>query len=214
MNILIVEDSQSIRFRLVSLLDGHDDYRVVGAVASAEEALKFLAENCVDLVILDLGLPGLSNEQAVSAVKKASPGADILVFTASEEDERVFPALKAGANGYKLKKGQPMEIIAAIEEIRSGGAPMSPAIARKVLQEFQQQPATGEISEAISPLSRRETEILEHLYQGRTLCQIADTLCISFHTVHTHLKKIYGKLRVNSRAQAIHEALQQKLLKR
>ncbi len=212
MNILTVEDAPSMRFRLVAILESHKDYRVVAAVASAEEALECLAHTCVDMVILDLGLPGLSNEQAVSAIKKAAPGADILVFTAAEEDGRVFPAIRAGASGYNLKTAHPEQIIASIEEIRSGGAPLSSPIARKVLREFQRQQTSVEIKEVVSPLSSRETEILELLYRGRTLCQIADTLYISFHTVHTHLKNIYAKLNVNSRTQAIHKALQQKLL--
>jgi DNA-binding NarL/FixJ family response regulator len=212
MNILIVEDSHSARFRLVSLLDGRNDYRVVASVASAEAALEFMSSHCVDLVILDLGLPGISNEHAVRAIKEASPGVEILVFTVAEEESRVFPVLKAGASGYSLKTAQPFQIIASIEEIKAGGAPLSPSIARKVLREFQRQPAVTDLKESLTPLSSRETQILELLYRGRTLCQIADTLSISFHTVHSHLKNIYSKLHVNSRSQAIHEALQQNFL--
>ncbi len=214
MNVLIVEDTKLVRTMLVALLDGQNDYNVVAAVESVEEALDHIARTCVDLVILDLCLPGLSYDQAVRAITTASPNVDILVFTVSEEDETVFSALKAGATGYILKNAQPLQICAALDEIKAGGSPMSPSIARKVLREFRGTPASEELKEMISPLSSRETEILDLLYRGCNFMQIADKLCISPHTVHTHIKKIYGKLHVNSRSQAIYEAFQQKLIKR
>jgi DNA-binding NarL/FixJ family response regulator len=214
MNIIVVEDTKIVRTMLVALLDGQGGHKVVAAVERVEVALDFMANNCVDLVILDLCLPGLSYDLAVKAIKTASPAMDILVYTVSEEDETVFPALKAGATGYILKGAQPLQIIAAIDEIKAGGSPMSPAIARKVLREFQVTPVDEELKEMISPLSSRETEILDLLYQGFNFVQIADKLCISPHTVHTHIKKIYSKLHVNSRSQAIYEAFQQKLIKR
>lgn len=214
MNIIIVEDTKTVRTMLVALLDGHGGHKVVAAVESVEEALEFMARNCISLVILDLCLPGLSYDQAVKAVKNASPDVDVLVFTVSEEDETVFSALKAGATGYILKTAQPQQIIAALDEIRAGGSPMSPSIARKVLREFQGTPADVELQEIISPLSSRETEILDLLYRGFNFTQIGDKLFISPHTVHTHIKKIYTKLHVNSRSQAIYEAVQKKLIKR
>jgi DNA-binding NarL/FixJ family response regulator len=214
MNIIVVEDTKVVRTMLVALLDGQDGHKVVAAVDRVEAALDFMSNNFVDLVILDLCLPGLSYDLAVKAVKTASPDMDILVFTVSDEDEKVFPALKAGATGYILKGAQSLEIIAAIDEIKAGGSPMSPSIARKVLREFQAHSVVEELKEIISPLSSRETEILDLLYQGFNFVQIADKLCISPHTVHTHIKKIYLKLHVNSRSQAIYEAFQQRLLKR
>ncbi|HLO25016.1 MAG TPA: response regulator transcription factor [Geobacteraceae bacterium] len=214
MNIIIVEDTKTVRTMLVALLDGHGGHKVVAAVESVEEALEYMAHNCVSLLILDLCLPGLSYEQAVKAVKNVSPDVDVLVFTVSEEDETVFSALKAGATGYILKTAQPQQIIAALDEIRAGGSPMSPSIARKVLREFQGTPADVELQEIISPLSSRETEILDLLYRGFNFTQIGDKLFISPHTVHTHIKKIYTKLHVNSRSQAIYEAVQKKLIKR
>jgi DNA-binding NarL/FixJ family response regulator len=214
MNIIVVEDTLLVRTMLVALLDGQSDYKVVAAVESVEAALEAMARNYVNLVILDLCLPGLSYDQAVKAIKTASPDMDILVFTVSEDDETVFPALKAGATGYILKGAQPLQIIAAIDEIKAGGSPMSPSIARKVLREFQGPPVHQELLGMISPLSARETEILDLLYRGLNFLEIADKLCISPHTVHTHIKKIYTKLHVNSRSQAIYEAFQQKLITR
>jgi DNA-binding NarL/FixJ family response regulator len=213
MNIIIVEDTKLMRLMLVQLVEEHGGYKLVAAVESAEEALELLAENSADLMILDLCLPGISFEAAVKAVKQASPDTEILVFTVSEDDEKVFPAIQAGASGYILKDSTPAQVMAAIEEIKEGGAPMSPSIARKVLREFQRSPEDQELKEMISPLSRRETEILEQLYKGAGVAAIADKLCISPHTIHSHIKKIYSKLHVNSRSQAIYEAFQKKLIK-
>ena len=213
MNIIIVEDTRTVRTMLVALIDGQGDHTVVAAVESVEEAIDFMARNLADLVILDLCLPGLSYDMAVKAIKTASPDMDIMVFTVSEDDETVFPALKAGATGYILKGAQPLQIIAAIDEIRAGGSPMSPSIARKVLREFQEPSIGVEFKEMISPLSNREMEILDMLYKGHNFTQIAEGLYISPHTVHTHIKKIYAKLHVNSRSQAIYEAFQQQLIR-
>ena len=214
MNIIVVEDTRTIRQMLVALLNGQDGHHVAAAVESAEEALCFLAQNdTVDLMVLDLCLPGISYAEAVKAVKTACPCMEILVFTSSGDDETVFPALQAGATGYILKGASPFQILAAIEDIRGGGAPMSPSIARKVLREFQRLPAAEELQEIISPLSARETQILELLYRGSGVSSIADQLFISPHTIHTHIKKIYTKLHVNSRSQAIYEACQKKLIR-
>lgn len=213
MNIIIVEDTKTVRTMLVDLLKKQGHNTVVAAVESVEEAMEYLSTNCADLVILDLCLPGLSYDLAVKALKNVCPGMDILVFTVSEDDETVFSALKAGATGYILKTAEHQQIIAALNEIKDGGSPMSPSIARKVLREFQEPAVNGELLEMISPLSSRETDILDLLYRGLNITQIADKLFISPHTVHTHIKKIYTKLHVNSRSQAIYEAVKNKLIK-
>lgn len=212
MNIIVVEDTKTVRIMLVSLLEGTDHFNVVAAVESVEEAMEYLTSYCVDLVILDLCLPGLSYDLAVKAIKSVRPQLDILVFTAFEEDNTVFSAIKAGATGYMLKTAESRQIIAALDEIKAGGSPMSPTIARKVLREFQRYTVHEYSDGFISPLSIRETEILGLLYRGFTITQIADKLFISLHTVHAHIKKIYVKLQVNSRSQAIYEAVQRKLI--
>lgn len=213
MDIIIIEDTITIRTMLKDLLDGKNNNRVIAALESAEEALEFLQRQDADLVILDLCLPGISYDLAVIAIKKACPDLDILVFTVSEDDETVFAALKAGATGYILKSAKPSQIIAALEELQSGGSPMSPAIARMVIREFQTQRAETALDEVLSPLSKREMQILELLYQGDNFAQIGESLFISPHTVHAHIKNIYSKLHVNSRSQAIYEAVKMKILK-
>ncbi len=213
MKIMIVEDHQPTRDRLASLLDGQNDYEVVYAAGSAEDALRRLATESPDLIILDLGLPGLSHAAAIKAIKDSSPASDVLVFTVMDDDDQVFAALKAGASGYLLKDAKPMEIIDALEELRSGGAPMSFSIARKMLSEFQRLPQEKVLEGMISPLSARERDILDRLYRGDSYKEIADKLSLSTHTVHTHIKNIYAKLHVNSRAQAIYEALRKKIIR-
>ena len=212
MNIVIVED-QTARNMLVTLLDGQGDYKVVLSADRVEVAVEYLANNCADVMILDLCLPGLSYDLAIKAAKTACPTMDILVFTLSDEDETVFSALKAGATGYILKGVEPLQIIAAIDEIKAGGSPMSPSIARKILLEFQRLLISEELPGLHSPLSSRETEILDLLYKGCTSSQIGEKLFVSPHTVHSHIKNIYTKLHVSSRSQAIYEAVQNKFIR-
>ena len=205
--LMLVEDHQATRDRLCSLLDGHSQYTVVAAVGSAEEAVRILMDHTVDIIILDLGLPGMPGSDAIQIFKSVQPDLEIIIFTAMDEDEQVFAALKAGATGYILKDAQPLEILNAIQELRAGGAPMSFSIARKMLREFQNDSRDNESkASAQSPLSGRETEILELLYQGNSPKDIAERLGISLHTVNTHIKNIYKKLHVNSCTQAIYEA--------
>lgn len=214
MNIIVVEDTLTVRSMLVALLDGQEDFRVVASVDRAEDAMEYLAHKDADVVILDLCLPGISYDAAVRAIKYACPTINILVFTVSEDDETVFHALKAGATGYILKSARPVQIVTALEEIKAGGSPMSPTIARMVIREFQEPKIESDLEGMLSPLSKREAEILDLLYQGFNFTQIAESLFISPHTVHAHIKKIYAKLHVNSRSQAIYEAVQKRLIKR
>jgi len=214
MNIIIVEDQEATRNRLASLLTGQNDYSVMAAVDCAEKALELMVETPPDMIILDLGLPGLSGDKAIKAIKSLSPTVEILIFTVMAEDEQVFSALKAGATGYMLKDAQPLQIIEAIEEIKAGGSPMSFPIARKVLKEFQNFIIHDELLEVTSPLTSRETEVLELLYQGNNPTGVADRLFISPHTVSTHIKNIYRKLQVNSCTQAIFEACKMNFIKK
>lgn len=214
MNIIIVEDQEATRNRLASLLSGQNDYCVTAAVDCAEKALEFMVESPPDMMILDLGLPGLSGVDAIKAIKALSPTVEILIFTVMSEDEQVFAALKAGATGYLLKDAQPLQIIDAVEELKAGGSPMSFSIARKVLKEFRSLAGIDSLRDVTSPLSRRETEILELLYQGNNPKGVADRFCISPHTVSTHIKNIYRKLQVNSCTQAIYEACKMNLFRK
>ena len=213
MNILIVEDHEPTRSRLASMLKGRKGYTLVAACGDAESALERLKTEVPNLIIMDLGLPGMSGIEAITAIKNLYPSAEILVFTVMEDDDKVFASLRAGASGYLLKDATPQQIFMSLDEIRSGGAPMSFSIARKVLGEFQKVPKEDALCEIISPLSIRETAILDMLYKGDSYKAIAGNLELSIHTVHTHIKNIYVKLHVNSRSQAIYEACRQKLIR-
>ncbi len=213
MNTLIVEDHEPTRGRLAGLLAGRRNITVMNAVGSAEEALDLMADSVPDLIILDLGLPGLSGANAIKAIKDLCPSVEILVFTVMEDDDKVFASLLAGASGYLLKDATAEQILASIEELMSGGAPMSFSIARRVLKEFRSLGSDSEIGGIVTPLSSRESVILEMLYRGDSYKEIADKLDLSIHTVHTHIRRTYEKLHVNSRSQAIYEACRRKIIK-
>jgi DNA-binding NarL/FixJ family response regulator len=214
MEILIVEDSVSVWGKVGQLLEGEHGCNRITCVASTEQALCYLAFNWVDLILLDLDLPYPPGSAAVKALKTVCPEVEIVVVSSSDHDRNVFSALRAGAVGYLLKSDLSKQISAAIEEILAGGAPMSPSIATKVLQSYQRQPerAEGLVGDNLL-LSGREAEILELLYHGDELPQIAEHLCISLHTVRVHTKRIYTKLQVNSRSHATFRALQMNLIK-
>ena len=196
----IVEDNDRVRESLTSLIDGARGFRCVGAHRSAEAALRLVPEEKPNVVLMDIHLPRLSGVDCVRKLKAIEPDLLVLMLTAYEDDDLIFQALKAGANGYLVKQTSPSEILAAIQEVHEGGAPMSSNIARKVIQSFHQTASSESTTETLSP---REREILELLAKGYMNKEIADTLSIAFQTVHTHVRNIYGKLHVRSRTEAV-----------
>ncbi len=149
---------------------------------------------------MDIHLPRLSGIDCVRKLKALGPNLLVLMLTAYEDDDLIFQALKAGANGYLIKQTSPSEILAAVKEVHEGGAPMSSNIARKVIQSFHQTVANQSPTDSLSP---REREILDLLAKGYSNKEIADTLSIAYLTVHTHVRNIYGKLQVRSRTEAV-----------
>ena len=201
MNVCIVEDHELLRENLRILLAGEATIKVVGAFGSAEEALADLEQISPDVLIADLDLPGMHGTELIRRAKRALPQLDVMVFTIFEDRETVFAAIKAGASGYLLKGSSPRELIESLTNLHAGGAPMSPRIARKVIQQFQD---VDDNSDLI--LSHREKEIVKGVADGMSYKELADRLCISPHTVHTHIKNIYEKLQVNDRSEAIKQA--------
>ena len=195
----IVEDNDRVRESLTSLIEGAPGFRCVGAHRSAEAALKLVPEEKPDVVLMDIHLPRLCGIDCVRKLKAIEPGLLVIMLTAYEDDDLIFQALKAGANGYLVKQTPPSEILAAIEEVHEGGAPMSSNIARKVIQSFHSA-GPNEPTETLSP---REREILDLLARGYANKEIADLLSIAFQTVHTHVRNIYSKLHVRSRTEAV-----------
>jgi len=201
MRLVIVEDDPLLRENLKLILGGEAGISVVGAYGSAEDALRSLGASVPDVMLADLGLPGMSGIELIKKVKKENPSLEIMAHTVFEDRENVFSALKAGASGYMLKGSSPREIIEAIYGLYKGGAPMSPKIARKVIHEFQE-----DRTDAQYLLSQREKELVRCVEEGLTYKEISDRLRISPHTVHTHIKNIYEKLQAKDRSEALVKA--------
>jgi DNA-binding NarL/FixJ family response regulator len=197
--IAIVEDNRIIRESLTEFVQADPECRCVCACATAEEALKLIPKREPDIVLMDIQLPGLSGIECTAQLKQLLPSVHIIMVTVYEDTERIFKALRAGACGYLLKRCSPEELIAAVREVRQGGAPMSREIARKVIASFQEPLAAASEVEGLSP---REKDILELLAEGFPNKQIADRLGLTDGTVRWHLRHVYHKLHVRSRTEA------------
>jgi len=197
--IAIVEDNRIIRESLTEFVQADPECRCVCACATAEEALKLIPKREPDIVLMDIQLPGLSGIECTAQLKQLLPAVHIIMVTVYEDTERIFKALRAGACGYLLKRCSPEELLAAVREVRQGGAPMSREIARKVIASFQEPLAAASEVEGLSP---REKDILELLAEGFPNKQIADRLGLTDGTVRWHLRHVYHKLHVRSRTEA------------
>lgn len=199
--VLVVEDLDGIREAYALLLGWTPGFACVGAVAGAEAALALPVEVAPDVVLLDIGLPGMSGLEALGPLRQRWPRAEVLMLTVHDDPDRVFEALKAGASGYLVKATPPAEVLAAIRELHAGGAPMSASVARKVVQAFRRPDRSAD------GLSRREQEVLDLLVEGRTGRQIAEALFVSPTTVAFHVRQIYEKLHVHTRGEAVARVL-------
>jgi DNA-binding NarL/FixJ family response regulator len=175
----------------------------VGVCKSGEEALETLPSLNPDVVLMDIGLPGMSGIECIARLKRELPSTQIMMLTVFEDDERIFNSITAGATGYLLKNTPPAKLIEAISDLHAGGSPMSNQIARRLVREFQK-PHPKECD--LSSLSARELEVLNLLAKGFLYKEIADTLKLSRHTVRTHIRNIYEKLQVRSRTEAVVKA--------
>jgi len=197
--IAIVEDNKVIRESLMEFIQADPECRCVCACATAEEALKLIPKHEPEIVLMDIQLPNMSGIDCLAQLKQLLPSVHIIMVTVYEDTERIFRALRLGACGYLLKRCAPEELIAAIREVRQGGAPMSREIARKVIASFQEPLATAV---EVEDLTAREREILELLANGFPNKQIADRLGLTDGTVRWHLRHVYNKLHVRSRTEA------------
>ncbi len=203
--VAIVEDNAAVRDSLTLVLNGSQGFKCVCACASAKEALKAIPVMKPDVVLMDINLPDRSGIECVRVLTDQMPKLLIIMLTIEEDSRRVFESLEAGANGYLVKNVSPATILASIEEVHRGGSPMSSQIARLLVQSFRRPAkATGpELN-----LTEREEEILQLISQGYRNKEAADKLGISPQTVETHLRNIYHKLHVRSRAAAVARFLQ------
>jgi len=204
--VAIIEDDREVREALTVLIGDAPDITVTGAWPDCESAVKEVLAQAPDVVLMDIDLPGISGIEGIRKIRAGNDAIDILVLTILEKDDVVFRALAAGACGYLVKNDQPDQLLAAIREVRAGGAPMSTQIARRVVESMHLRPASP------SPLTSRETEVLEELCTGKSYKMIADALFISEETVRRHLKSIYRKLEVHSKSEAVIKALQDRLV--
>ncbi len=198
----IVEDEEQIRNSLKVLLNGSEGFICNYVFGNAEEALAEIPLLNLDVVLMDIHLPGISGIECVGRLKALCSKTQFLMFTSFEDTESVFKALKLGATGYLTKTTQPSKLLDAIIDVYKGGSPMSSSIARKVVSSFHQADQNSELEK----LSVREREILESLSKGLRYKEIADHLFLSTETVRTHIRNIYQKLQVNSRTEALNKA--------
>ena len=202
--VLIVEDDQEIRNSFSLIVNSSQKFMVINAYANCEDAIDNINRDKPEIVLMDIELPGMNGIQGTKIIKEKSPQSEIIMVTVYEDSELVFEALKAGASGYITKSANYMELLSALEEIVKGGAPMSSRIARMVIDNYHVNPN--------SPLTKRETEILQLISEGKTYTQISEELLISKQTAKTFIKNIYAKLQVNSKAEAVAKANRDRLI--
>jgi DNA-binding NarL/FixJ family response regulator len=198
--VAIVEDLDDIRNGLFALINGSEGFQCVGSFRNGKEALAEIPIIHPHVVLMDIDMPTMNGIECILELKQRLPSLQIMMLTVFEDDDKIFHSLQAGASGYLLKKTPPAKLLEAIQELASGGSPMSGQIARKVVSAFQQM---GESKKQTENLSGREHEILTYLAKGYRYKEIADTLFISVETVRTHLRNIYEKLHVRSRTEAV-----------
>jgi len=204
--VCIVDDNSQLRSTLQEIISMSEDYRCVGTMATAEQAIREIPGINPDVVLMDINLGTVeSGIDCVRALKPQMPATNFMMCTVYEEDEKIFEALRAGASGYILKKTTPSILLHAIRELYEGGAPMSSQIARKVVAAFSQQNSQRENDEEISKLTNREKEILEWLSKGLTYKEIAANLFLSPETIRKHVYHIYEKLHVTNRVEAVNK---------
>lgn len=209
-DVIIIEDNELLRDSLKEAINKSSSINCNHAFSSGEAALDLIEEKELvpDIILLDIGLPGMNGIELIPELKKLSPASKIIIITIHDDDENIFNAICAGASGYLLKDLSSEKIVNSIGEVMNGGAPMNSHIAKKVLNMFRDQ----NMKSAGYELTEREKEILSLLVEGLSKKQIAEKIFLSHHTVDSHLRNIYAKLEVHSRSSAITKAIKEKLL--
>ncbi len=199
-SVSIVEDNDQLRGTLARMISKAEGFRCISNYPNAELALEALPKDRPDVVLMDINLPGMNGVECVRRLKQAAPKTLVVMLTAYEDTENIFNALAAGASGYLLKRAPRSELLDAIKEVCRGGSPMTTHIARKVVQSFQK---AGDSEQPAENLTNREQEVLDFLSQGFLYKEIAEKLGISYETVHTYVRRIYEKLQVRTRTEAV-----------
>jgi DNA-binding NarL/FixJ family response regulator len=199
--ITIVEDNTAVRQSMLDMLEGAPDCKCVGSFASGEEALSEIPKLRPQVVLMDISLTGMDGVECVRRLARQMDLPQILMLTVHEDPDSIFNSLAAGAAGYLLKPVRATQLLAALKDVYGGGAPMTSSIARKVVQSFKR--VTPSAKPAAETLSPREVDVLDYLVKGFSYKETAAAMGISYSTVHTHIERIYHKLHVQSRAQAV-----------
>jgi DNA-binding NarL/FixJ family response regulator len=207
--VAIVEDRREIRESLALLIGGTEGFKCIGSYRTMEEALDKLQHHQPHLLLSDIGLPGMSGTEGVAILKERYPDLLILMLTVYDDDERIFDAMCAGASGYLLKKTPPARLLDSLREVASGGAPMSPEVAKRVIALFREIRPPDRSDYELTP---HETRLLKLLVQGHNYKTAAAELGVTVHTVSFHLRSIYEKLQVHSKSEAVAKALQNRLV--
>jgi DNA-binding NarL/FixJ family response regulator len=209
LRVVLIEDLREVRDGLAALINGTAGFRCVAAFRSMEAALARIKSDVPDIILTDLGLPGMSGIEGIGHLRKMFPEIPIIALTIYDNDEQIFNALCAGANGYLLKNTPPARLLEALQESVDGGAPMSPDVARRVVRLFREfrPPETADYH-----LTPQETALLKLLIDGHQKKSAARELGISFHTVSFHLRNVYEKLQVHSKSEAVAKALRERLV--
>lgn len=207
----VVEDNEGYRRTLVRVLNGVPGFKCIFQASSAEQAIQAVPKSPQpNVILMDVELPGISGIEALSRIKPYMPDTTVVIVTAFHDDDKIFKAIMAGASGYLLKTASMDEIINSVREAATGGAPMTPRVAKSVLGMIS---GMGKVRETNYGLTQRECTILEMMTTGMLKKEIADTLSLSYHTVDSHLRSIYSKLHVNSRSEAVGKALREGVVK-
>lgn len=207
--VVIVEDMRDVREGLMALINGTHGFHCAGSYRTMEEALARMSGDCPEVILTDIGLPGMSGIEGISILRERCPEVPVIALTVHDNDDKVFDALCAGASGYLLKNTPPARLLESIKEVLSGGAPMSPEVARRVVRLFREfRPP----EHATSNLTPQENELLKLLVEGHHKKTAATEMRISVNTVSFHLKNIYQKLQVHSKSEAVAKALRERLI--
>ncbi len=207
--VIIFEDTDSLRNSLALLVDRTDRYTVLGAYSNCAKAKEAVDEHRPQIVLMDIDMPEVNGIEGLQIIKASDPEIHVIMITVFDHNEHVFKAMQNGADGYLLKKSSPAKIIQAMDEVLEGGAPMTPAIAKKVLSFFSSTKKQAKNQHSLTP---KELEVLKLLVEGYSYKMVANGLEITIETVRSHIKKIYRKLQVNSMSEAVVKAIRENLV--
>lgn len=210
--VTVFDDHKKVRDALGIIIKGTEGFEWGGGFPDCNNLMKDVEKADPDVVLMDIEMPGMSGIDAVKILHEKFPHIKVIMQTAFDDDEKVFYSICFGASGYMLKSTPPAHMLEAIRDVYNGGAPMSPSIARKVLEMFQHHPPSAKTADHDYRLSEREKQVLELLVKGQSYKMIGDALFISYETVRSHMKSIYDKLHVASMTEAVAKALQEKLV--